>query len=81
MASPVERRDLLNSVTCTERGKPVWAFFKNVAIHNTRVRRETGRVCFAYVFENKTSRKGRFTKAGRGGWKKRMPLCNGGDRG
>ena len=35
MASPVKKRDLPNSVTCTERGKPVLAFFKNSAIHNT----------------------------------------------
>jgi hypothetical protein len=35
----------------------------------------------AYVFENKTSRKRRFTFAGRGGWKKRMPLYNGEDNG
>lgn len=43
MASPVERRDRPNSVTCTERGKPVWAFFNNEAIHNAPASRETGR--------------------------------------
>lgn len=41
--SPVKRRDLPNSVTCAERGKPVRAFFKNEATHNTLASRETGR--------------------------------------
>ena len=31
--SPAERWDLPSSVTCTERGKPVWAFFNNMATH------------------------------------------------